>query len=115
MKAMLLALIGLSLSASVLAAEGENNSEENVYASHLCHLVSTEKKTSDMDTYTAKIKSQIAGSASSSAMNKPEFNQETAQEVVNAWLELGEDERAQLRKNQEQCEQTVMTQFQQQD
>ncbi|WP_343463953.1 hypothetical protein [Pantoea sp.] len=115
MKAMFAALVGLSLSAGAFAADGENNQEQNVYASQLCHLVSTEKNTSDMDTYTAKLKSQIAASKSSSAMNDPEFNEETAQEVISAWLELGEDERAQLRKNQQQCEQTVMTQFQQQD
>ena len=48
-------------------------------------------------------------------MNKPSFNEETAQEVVNGWLELGEEERAKLRHDQQQCEQTVMTQFQQQD
>jgi hypothetical protein len=115
MKAILVALVGLSLSASALAAEGDNTSEENIYASQLCHLVSSEKKTSDLDTYTAKMKAQLAASQSSSAMDKPEFNEETAQEVISAWMELGEDERAQLRHNQQQCEQTVMTQFQQQD
>ena len=60
------------------------------------------------------MKSQLAASQSPSAMNKPSFNEETAQEVVNGWLELGE-ERAKLRHDQQQCEQTVMTQFQQQD
>lgn len=115
MKAILVALVGLSLSASAFAAEGDNTSEENVYASQLCHLVSSEKKTSDLDAYTAKMKSQLAASQSSSAMDKPEFNEEIAQEVISAWLELGEDERTQLRHNQQQCEQTVMTQFQQQD
>ncbi|ALV90671.1 MULTISPECIES: hypothetical protein [Pantoea] len=115
MKAFLFALVGLSLSASVLAAEGDDNQMENVYASQLCHIVSTEKKTSDLDTYTAKMKSQLAASQSSSAVDKPEFNEETAQEVISAWMELGDDERAQLRHNQQQCEQTVMTQFQQQD
>ncbi len=115
MKAILIALVGLSLSAPLFAADGDNTSEENVYASQLCHLVSTEKKTSDLDTYTAKMKSQLAGSQSSSAVDNPEFNEEIAQEVISAWMELGEDERAQLRHNQQQCEQTVMTQFQQQD
>ncbi|WP_343551668.1 hypothetical protein [Pantoea sp.] len=115
MKALLLALVGLSLSAAALAADGDNNQEENVYASQLCHLVSTEKKTSDLDTYTEKMKSQLAASQSSSAVEKPEFNEEIAQEVISAWLELGEDERHKLRHDQSQCEQTVMTQFQQQD
>lgn len=115
MKALLLALVGLSLSAGALAADGDNNQEENVYASQLCHLVSSEKKTSDLDGYTDKLKSQLAASQSSSAMQQPEFNEEIAQEVISAWLELGEDERGKLRHDQSQCEQTVMTQFQQQD
>lgn len=115
MRAFLFALAGLSLSASALAAEGDDMQIENVYASQLCHLVSSEKKSGDMDSYVAKMKSQLAASQSSSSVEKPEFNEETAQEVISAWLELGEDERTQLRHNQQQCEQTVMTQFQQQD
>ncbi len=115
MKALLLALVGLSLSAGVFAADGDNNPEQNVYASQLCHLVSSEKKTSDLDSYTEKMKAQLAASQSSSAMDKPEFNEEMAQEVISAWLELGEEERGKLRHSQQQCEQTVMIQFQQQD
>ena len=115
MKALCLALVGLLFSASTLAADGDTNPEQNVYASQLCHLVSSEKKTSDLDTYTEKMKAQLAGSQSSSAVEKTEFNEEIAQEVISAWLELGEDEHGKLRHNQQQCEQTVMIQFQQQD
>ncbi|QDY43725.1 hypothetical protein [Candidatus Pantoea soli] len=115
MKALLIALFGLSLSASALADDNDADAQENVYASQLCHIVSGEQKTGDMQSYTEKMKSQLAASQSPSAMNKPSFDEETAQEVVNGWLELGEEERAKLRHNQQQCEQTVMTQFQQQD
>ncbi|BAN99097.1 hypothetical protein E05_43310 [Plautia stali symbiont] len=87
MKALLIALVGLSLSASALADDTDADAQENIFYA----------------------------SQSPSAMNKPSFNEETAQEVVNGWLELCEEERAKLRHDQQQCEQTVMTQFQQQD
>ena len=115
MKVLLLALFGLTLSASALAEDANADSEQNVYASQLCHLVSSEKSTATMDSYVAKMKSQMAASQSPSAVSPQEFDEETAQEVINAWLQLGDDERSQLRHNQQQCEQTVMTQFQQED
>jgi hypothetical protein len=48
-------------------------------------------------------------------MNQPEFDEESAREVASAWLQLGDDERAKLRVNEQQCEQAVMAQFQQED
>jgi len=113
MKRLLIALMGLTLSAGALAEEAD--AQENIYAGQLCHLVSSEQKTGDMESYTAKLKAQMAASQSPSAMNKPEFDEEIAQEVINGWLELGEEERGKLRHDQQQCEQTVMTQFQQED
>lgn len=117
MKTIFTAFVGLAFGASALAADNDQpgNSEESIYASQLCHIVSSEKKTGDMESYTAQLKSQVAASQSSSALNKSEFNEETVQEVISAWLELGDEQRSQLRHNQQQCEQTVMTQFQQQD
>lgn len=108
MKIWLLAFFGLSLSASALADDANADTEQNVYASQLCHLVSSEKSTGTMESYVAKMKAQIASGQS-------EFDEEMAQEVISGWLQLGEDERSQLRHNQQQCEQTVMTQFQQED
>lgn len=60
------------------------------------------------------MKASVAGSQSSSAVSKPEFDEEL-HEVASARLQLGDEERAKLRTNTQQCEQTVMTQFQQED
>lgn len=77
MKRLLIALTGLTLSASALAADAD--AQENVYAGQLCHLVSSEQKTGDMESYTAKLKAQMAASQSPSAMNKTEFDEEIDQ------------------------------------
>jgi len=113
MKSLYIALLGLTLSASTLA--DETSAQENIYASQLCHLVSSEQKSGDMESYTAAMKAQMAASESPSAIDKSAFDEEIAQEVINGWLELGEEERSKLRHDQQQCEQAVMTQFQQQD
>lgn len=113
MKFSLLLLLGMTtLSASALAAD---DTPENIYASQLCHIVGGETATMTGDQYIAQMKDTIARSQSPSAMNKQSFDEDTAREVVNAWMELGDEERAKLRGNEQQCEQTVMTQFQQED
>ncbi|ADU71066.1 enkurin domain-containing protein [Pantoea sp. At-9b] len=108
MKVWLLALVGLALSTSALAEDPNSDAEQNVYASQLCHLVSSEKSTGTMDSYVAKMKAQMAS-------GQAEFDEEMAQEVISGWMQLDDEERSQLRHNQQQCEQTVMTQFQQED
>lgn len=112
MKATQLLLLGMLVSGSALAA---NEGEQNVYASQLCHIVSSEHAVSSADQYVEKMKTYVAQSQSPSAMNQPEFDEDIANEVASAWLQLGDEERAKLRANEQQCEQTVMTQFQQED
>jgi hypothetical protein len=112
MKITQILLLGVVVSGSAMAAD---DNEQNVYASQLCHIVSSEKKVSTAEQYVEQMKSSVARSQSSSAMQQPEFDEETSGEVASAWLQLGEDERAKLRGNEPQCEQTVMTQFQQED
>ncbi|WP_210496453.1 hypothetical protein [Pantoea ananatis] len=112
MKISQILLLSMLASGSALA---EDNSEESVYASQLCHIVSSEKSVSTADQYVEKMKASVAGSQSSSAVSKPEFDEDLANEVASAWLQLGDEERAKLRTNTQQCEQTVMTQFQQED
>ncbi|MBE5253646.1 MAG: hypothetical protein QRY16_10845 [Enterobacterales bacterium endosymbiont of Blomia tropicalis] len=112
MKTTQILLLGMLVSGSALAAD---DNEQNVYASQLCHIVSSEHSTSNADQYVEKMKSNVAQSQSSSAMKKPEFDEDTAHDVVSAWLQLGDDERAKLRSDEQQCEQAVMAQFQQED
>lgn len=112
MKISQILLLSVLASGSALAAD---DTEQSAYASQLCHIVSSEKSVSTADQYVEKMKSSVAGSQSSSAFNKSEFDEELANEVASAWLQLGDEERAKLRKNTQQCEQTVMTQFQQED
>lgn len=112
MKLSLLLLLGMTLSASALAAD---DTPENIYASQLCHIVGGENATMTGDQYIAQMKDYIARSQSPSAINKQSFDEDTAREVVNAWMELGDEERNKLRGNEQQCEQAVMTQFQQED
>jgi len=116
MKKSLLILLGMLASSAALAADDESNiPQENVYASKLCHIVSGETQVGKADSYVQKMKSYTAMSKSSSAMNQPEFDEDIANEVANAWLQLGEEERGKLRADEQLCEQTVMTQFQQED
>jgi len=116
MKKPLLILLGMLASSAALAADDESNiPQENVYASKLCHIVSGETQVGTADAYVQKMKSYTAMSKSSSAMNQPEFDEDIANEVANAWLQLGEEERGKLRADEQLCEQTVMTQFQQED
>ncbi|MCZ4059884.1 hypothetical protein O3W44_13530 [Pantoea sp. LMR881] len=112
MKMRQILLLGMLVSGSALAA---NDNEQNVYASQLCHIVSSEQSVSSANQYVEKMKTYVAQSQSPSALNQPQFDEETANEVASAWLQLGDDERAKLRSNEQQCEQTVLTQFQQED
>ncbi|MEZ3500842.1 hypothetical protein [Pantoea sp. KPR_PJ] len=117
MKKSLLIVVSLLASSAALAAADDDSNipQENVYASKLCHIVSSETQVGTADSYVQKMKSYTAMSKSSSAMNQPEFDEDIANEVANAWLQLGEEERGKLRTDEQQCEQTVMTQFQQED
>ena len=112
MKVTHILLLSALASGSALAAD---DSEQNVYASQLCHIVSSEKTVASADQYVEQMKSYVARSQSSTAMNQPGFDEDTAREVASAWLQLGDDERAKLRVNEQQCEQAVMAQFQQED
>lgn len=114
MKVTQIVLLSILATGSALAAD-DTDTEQNVYASQLCHIVSSEKKVASADQYVEQMKSSVARSQSSSAMNQPEFDEESAREVASAWLQLGDDERAKLRVNEQQCEQAVMAQFQQED
>lgn len=112
MKFSVVIVSGMLLSAGAWAAD---DGEESVYASQLCHIVHSEKTTQTAESYVAKIKSGIAGSQSSSALQQPVFDEEKASEVAAAWLQLDDAERSKLRANEQQCTQSVMTQFQQED
>lgn len=116
MKKQLGILLGLLASSATFAASEDGNiPQQNVYASQLCHIVSGETQVGSADSYVEKMKTYTAQSQSPSAMNQPQFDEDIANEVASAWLQLGEDERSKLRANEQQCEQTVMTQFQQED
>lgn len=112
MKQVLGIVVGSLIAFSAVAADEQ---EQNVYASQLCHIVGGETATGSADQYVDKMKAWFARSQSSTAVTKPEFDEETAREVINGWLQLGDDERSALRGNEQRCEQTVMTQFQQED
>lgn len=114
MKVTQIVLLSILATGSALAVD-DTDTEQNVYASQLCHIVSGEKKVATADHYVEQMKSTVAGGQSPSAMNQPEFDEESAREVASAWLQLGDDERAKLRVNEQQCEQAVMAQFQQED
>ena len=60
MKISQILLLSMLASGSALA---EDNSEESVYASQLCHIVSSEKSVSTADQYVEKMKASVAGSS----------------------------------------------------
>lgn len=114
MKKLCLLLSGLFICTAALAADNDDAAipQENLYASRLCQIVHDESQAASADVYLQKLKSAMAAG---NAADAPQFNEDIASEVVSAWLQLGEEERRQLRASEPQCEQTVMTQFQQED
>lgn len=112
MKSSLLLLLGITLSTGTLAAE---DTPENIYTSQLCHIVEDASADMSADQYIAQMKDNFARSQPSYALNKPSFDEDLAREVVSAWMEMDEGERNKLRGDEQQCQQAVMTQFQQED
>ncbi|HBP94566.1 MAG TPA: hypothetical protein DD679_02635, partial [Pantoea agglomerans] len=101
MKVTQIVLLSILATGSALAAD-EADTEQNVYASQLCHIVSGEKNVASADHNVAQMKSTAARSQSPSAMNQPEFDAESAREGASARLQLGDDGRGKLRVNAQQ-------------
>ena len=92
MKISQILLLSMLASGSALA---EDNSEESVYASQLCHIVSSEKSVSTADQYVEKISHDLGQKIA----KKDQFAaMEDANQLTRAAMDLGEPVPAKLTK-----------------
>ena len=101
------------LFAAASASAADEQQTQASYINHLCSVVVTQPEAS-ADYYLQKIKEMSMRGESPSALNKDEFDQEIAEEVVNSWQSLSPEQRQQA-KSTDACQQLMASEFQQAD
>lgn len=103
----------LLLFTAASASAADEQQTQASYINHLCSVVVKQPEAS-ADYYLQKIKEMSMRGESASALNKDEFDQEIAEEVVNSWQSLSPEQRQQA-KSTDACQQLMASEFQQAD
>lgn len=104
------------LAASSLAhAVDDPHSHTGMYIESLCEEIKADSGKGDSDHYLDQLKVRSGRGVSSSAMNKPEFQDDEAEDVVDAFMDLDEDQRVALAKDPAKCRNDVLAELKKQE
>lgn len=107
-----LAIMLLLASCGAAQAAGDASNEAQTYISGLCALAGEQNAAgASKETYVQKLKEMTTRGSSPYAMEKPEFDQDEAEKVVDAWMKLPDDVRKRNLKDAEACKKTTLEQY----
>lgn len=108
-------LFSALLAASAFAhAVDDAHSHTGVYIDNLCEEVKADSGKGDSDHYLDQLKAHAGKGVSSSAMNKPEFQDDEAEDVVDAFMDLSEEQRSALANDPAKCRADVLAELKKQ-
>ncbi|QCR37268.1 hypothetical protein [Nissabacter sp. SGAir0207] len=89
------------------AADGHTD----MYINGLCEEIKADGGKGDDDHYLDQLKVRSGAGVSSSAMNKPEFNDDEAEKVVDAFMDLDDDMRQSAVNDPAKCRAMILSQY----
>ncbi|PLR41147.1 hypothetical protein CYR55_04385 [Chimaeribacter californicus] len=110
----ILILSALLAASSFAHAADDAHSHTGIYINNLCEEIKADSGKGDSDHYLDQLKVRAGKGVSSSAMNKPEFQDDEAEAVVDAFMDLNEEQRSVLAKDPAKCRNDVLAELKKQ-
>lgn len=108
-----LAIMLLMASCGVAQAADEASSEAESYIAGLCTLTGEQQAPgASKEEYVQKLKNMVMRGSAPYGMNKPEFNQDEAEKVADAYIKLPDDVKKSNLKNADACKKATLEQYQ---
>lgn len=109
-----LAIMLFMASCGVAQAADQAGSEAETYIAGICALNGEQQTTSaSKEDYVQQLKNMIMRGSAPYGMDKPEFNQDEAEKVADAYSKLPEDVKQRNLKDAEACKKATLAQYQQ--
>lgn len=111
-----LAIMLMIASCSAAHAATEASNEAQSYIAGLCAMNGEQSATdASKETYVQKLKDMTARGSSPYAMDKPDFNEDEAEKVVDAWMKLPDEVKKRNLQDAEACKKATLEQYQKDD
>ncbi|GLR09322.1 hypothetical protein COO59_03865 [Mixta theicola] len=108
-----LAIVLLMASCGVAQAATEASSEAESYIAGLCTITGEQRAVGEsQEEYVQKLKDMISRGSAPSAVNKPEFNQDEAEKVADAYMKLPDEVKKNNLNNADACKKATLEQYQ---
>lgn len=108
-----LAIMLMIASCGAAQAANDASNEAQTYISGLCALTGEQNAAGDSkEAYVQKLKDMTARGSSPYAMEKPEFDQDEAEKVVDAWMKLPDEVKKRNLKDADACKKATLEQYQ---
>ena len=111
-----LAIMLLMAGCGAAQAADNASSEAQSYIAGICTITGEQQAANaSRQVYVQKLKDMIMRGSAPYGMNKPEFNQDEAEKVADAWLKLPDGVKKANLKNADACKQATLEQYQKAD
>ncbi|ARJ43658.1 hypothetical protein B1H58_17470 [Pantoea alhagi] len=108
-----LAILLLMASCGVAQAADEASSEAQSYIAGLCTITAEQQAAgASQEEYVQKLKDMVMRGSAPYGMNTPEFNQDEAEKVADAYIKLPDDVKKSNLKDAAACKKATLAQYQ---